>query len=348
MSDVENELRATLERKADEAISSAENAMPSQIVRRVRRRQVRTTLLTAVTLGVLVLGSVVGVRTFFKPETVRWPLEPAGAPFTIHDPPALIGDRDFLLASGESVGEAWDLFAFEDRHGLALELRTADGGASGAGDFTVPEDESLEIATHLFGTPPNADVVIFGAAVANAAQVRVDLTESGTTLGEVIPLPSSFQEQLKIVLIEIVRPNGEGHIILSDSEGREITRQPHISPPFFPPPMPTSPPTPPFQPGDPIHQLDRFGNAVGYVPWEAAFGDPSGPPGALEEGFGWVPPGLAGVTVAEIRATARIKLTWVWPVIKDWWQTRPNPSARDEAFLEWWSAYPVTEKLPGV
>src|SRR5688572_6924012 len=210
MSDLENELRVTLERKADEGISSADNAMPRQIVHRVRRRQARTTILAGVTLAALVLGSVFGIRAFLEPETLVRPLEPAGDPFTVPDSPIALGDGSFLLASGNSAGEAWELVALEEDRGLALEVRTATG-TSGTGDFTVPEQRSLEVIQRTFARPPNIESIIFGAAVPEAAGVRLDFSEGGTTPGRVFPLPTPFHEDLKIVLIQ-VRAEGEGEI----------------------------------------------------------------------------------------------------------------------------------------
>lgn len=345
MRDLENELRATLERKADEASSVAKSTIPPQIVRRVRRREARTTILAGVTLAALVLSSVFGIRAFLEPETLVRPLEPAGDPFTVPDPPIALGDGSFLLASGNSAGEAWELVALEEDRGLALEVRTATG-TSGTGGFTVPEQRSLEVSQHTFARPPNIERVIFGAAVPEAAGVRVDFSEGGTTPGRVFPLPTPFHEDLKIVLIQ-VRAEGEGEIVLTDSEGREITREQYllIPPPKGPPPIPQL--TPPFRPDEPIPQLDHFGNTVGHVPWKHAFGDPSGPPGALEEGFPWVTPGLPGVTAERIRKTASVGLTDVQPLVKAWWNSRPEISAPDNDFLEWWASYPVTEKLPG-
>jgi hypothetical protein len=327
MSDLENQLRATLERKADEAISSAENAMPRQIVRRVRRRQARTTILAGVTLAALVLGSVIGIRTFLEPETLVRPLEPAGDPFTVPDSPM----ASFLVASGKSAGEAWELVAFEDERGPGLEVRTA-GSASGTGDFTVPEQRTVEVSGRSFGTPPNVEQLIFGVAISEAEGVRLDFHVGGRTVGRVIPLPSSFNEDLKVIVIE-TSAQGQGDIVLMDSEGREIAREPYISVP------------PPFQPGDPIHQLDHFGNAIGQIPAEKVFSPPP-PPGTTEEGYVWTPPGLDAPT-DDIRGTARAPLVSVRPEVREWWEGRPEEGATDEAFLDWWSAYPVTEELPG-
>lgn len=335
MGDVETDLRVMLERKADEAIAVASNVIPPRIVRRVRRSQTRTTILAGVTLAAVVVSSAIGIRTFLEPETVGKTLGPAEGPFTVPDSPISLGDGSFLIASGDTAGEAWELVAFKDDRGLGLEVRTATGDASGTGDFTVPEQRALEVSGRAFGAPPNVEQLIFGVAISETEGVRLDFHVGGTTVGRVIPLPGSLKEDLKVILIES-SAQGEGDIVLMDSEGLEIAREPH---------GPTPPGPPSYVPGQLVPFSDHFGNTIGDIPAETVFAPPP-PPGTTQEGYVWTPPGL-DASIDDIRGTARAPLVTVRPEVLEWWDSRPEAGASDEAFRDWWSAYPVTEELPG-
>jgi hypothetical protein len=76
---------------------------------------------------------------------------------------------------------------------------------------------------------------------------------------------------------------------------------------------------------------DAFGNVVGYIPLED-----------VDRELTWAPPGSAA-TIHDIRETAERPLTSVWPTVSSWWQDRPPAEAPDDALLDWWAAYPVTD-----
>ena len=341
MRDLENELRATLERKADEAISPTRLEMPERVSGRVRRRQARTVMFASVTLAALISVSVLASRAFVSPEIGGDLLAPARPTFTVFDPPIEVGPRHFRLASGETNGESWNLFALweEREQRVALEV-TSGGHTSGAAGFTVPEAENIETSSAWVGTTASQQV-IFGAVVPEAAGVHVESKSGGRTPGVVMSLPRSLGEDFKVIFAE-VSGGLVGDIIITDVGGREIARaQLAPAPPPFPPPIPTPLQTPPLRPGEPIHLLDHFGNAVGVVPSEQAFGDPSA----------WAAPGLQvpEVTVEEIRATAGVSLKEIWTAVLSWWERRPGPAAPDSAFLEWWASYPIgTEPVPEI
>jgi hypothetical protein len=351
MSRLEDELRELLDQRAEDAALGSAVRMPAEVGARVRRRQALTAVLSGVTLVAIVFLSVLGTRAILKPEMIGQPRGSAGRPFTVFDPPIRVAEGEFRLASGVASGESWNLLAHRgerEQEGISLEVMApSNGGPVGAGGFTVPGERDLETTTAWVGTNRN-DQIIFGAVVEEAANVHLESEDGRTIRGVVISLPESLLPTFDVVVIQ-VSGRVTGDIVITDEEGQEIVREPYLPAPP-PPPIPTFAPTPPIRPDEPIPLFDHFGNAVGFVPWDQAFGEPSGPPGALEEGFPWTSPGLQvpEVTVEEMRATAEISLIRVWSAVRSWWDNRPKPAAPDSAFLRWWASYPIGTEPPEV
>ena len=351
MRDLEGDLRELLDKRAEDTASGSVGGLPRGVAARVRRRQALTTVLSGVALVAIVALLVLGTRAIPKPEMIAQPQGAEGRSFTVFDPPIHVAEGQFRLASGVASGESWNLLAHRakrEQGRTSLEVMADFSlGPVGAGNFTVPEERDLETTTAWVGTSKK-DQIIFGAVLQEAADIHLESEDGRTIRGVVISLPKSLLPTFDVVVIQ-VSGRVSGDIVITDKEGEEIVREPYLPAPP-PPPIPTLLPTPPILPGEPLPLFDHFGNTLGFVPWEQAFGEPSGPPGA-EDRFPWKEPGLQvpEVTIEEIRGTAQVSLIRVWTAVRSWWDSRPKPASPDSAFLRWWASYPIgTEPVPEV
>jgi hypothetical protein len=314
MIDLENELRSRLREKAEAAVTSADGRLPASVRTRIRRRQAGLLLAVGAAISLMIVG-LLSLRTLGAPRS----LTPGGgaqvAPYPTQLPD---GTPAFVIARGGSGSEGWALVAYQSDRSICLELEsgTAEHGACGLGESRFePTNAQLGQGVVVFGgvSPEVSDVV---------ARNHADQFEHAA----LIPLPAAFDTSIRAFVIGVDEAGGE--VAAMDRDGRLVGTYP-------------IPPAPSFAPGDFVGVLDRYGNVIGYVPFDTT----PPPPGSTGNEGVWSPPGM-DVDLGTIRGVAQADLTKVIPEVDRWWLTRPRPEDPDQAFRDWWSAYPVHEALP--
>ncbi|HEX8099302.1 MAG TPA: hypothetical protein VF660_03765 [Actinomycetota bacterium] len=170
--------------------------------------------------------------------------------------------------------------------------------------------------------------VVFGAVTKEAAQVVLDVDQGQDVRGRLLALPTFFDAPF-YAFVAVPPRHTDGRVRVVDADGRLIASQPLG--PDVPPPG--------SEPGKPVPVADSQGRLVGFWPYRFVFG----PPGVSGEGATGPPGGRA--TPDEIRNFA---LSPLRPTkrTRGWWVSRPDPSAADQDFIDWWRAYSSARTSP--
>ena len=104
--DLDRQLRETLRERQERLHPSP--TPPAGLLRRARRRAVRTVVLGVVSAAVIVAGSVGGIQLLIDRESDRT-LGGEGDQIVLPTAGPVPGETSLLLASGEHDGERWTL-----------------------------------------------------------------------------------------------------------------------------------------------------------------------------------------------------------------------------------------------
>ena len=170
MSDLEQQLRATLEEKGDAALGAPPPALPADLRRRIRRRQVATVGLVTLVVSVLAAGTLVTIaRTLPLPPPVRLVERPD---------PALDVQRT-LVASGTDERSQWRVFASwrpAEEH-VCIEVETVRSARMVASTcFRDPGSQPIAHLTAGFGAP-----YVYAGTVSDAVAEVTFESRSGAT-----------------------------------------------------------------------------------------------------------------------------------------------------------------------
>ena len=318
MSNIEDNLRELLSEKAEQAPQAGTTRLPVGLRRRIRIRQAAVAAISTIVVAAAGLGATVAVRSLQHRADVPGSPAPAPAPST-----TFLRDRGevaYILAADTGPRDAWTFVAYRDtEEGFCLELRQRRRNASsGTCSFTV--SEGRPIASGI--AEPNSlsrPRIVFGALAKEATQVVIRLKGDSDVNARLLSVPAALGAPFN-AFVALVPGDADGDIEVFDGAGNLLGREP------------LGPPPPGSEVGKPVPVLDANGRAVGLWPYEYVFGDPAKSPG------GTSPPGRRA-TPKEIRTFALSPLRPRAP-FRSWWDTRPDPSATDTAFLRWWTAYP--------
>ena len=324
MSRIEDELRNVLSAKFEEGMGVPPSAVPTQLRRRVRMRQSRGVFATALAATAVGIGVFAGIRAVQPSPALPGTGIVRPSPSTTY-----LRDEDvqaYVLTTDERSKNPWKVLAYATFHrGLCLAVvREEPTQTSGSCDFTVPGERPMEASVsdpQLNGRGPR---IVFGAVAPSVAEVVIRLEGGRGTIGaKLLALPRQLDAPFNAFVAKV--PAGtDGIVAAIDSRGRTLASEP------------LGPPPPNFQPGDLIGAVDRYGNHVGYLPYE--YLEPADAPGA------WSPPG-SPADVNTIRTIALSGLK-VRAGLRKWWKQRPDPSEPDAEFMRWWNSYPIHQEIP--
>jgi hypothetical protein len=231
------------------------------------------------------------------------------------------GPSKATIASGEAGDATWELVASRSAGRLVLELQWEEGQESGGyatGAFQVPDAADVELATHRFGEGESAGTVIFGVVSRDVARIIVEIPDGPPVEVQPIDIPDAIDSEVEAFVATVMATRGT--VVPQDADGFALDHVGFVSRSGALP-----------EPGDLSPLSDVFGTIVGYV----VVGD--------DTDFGWSPPGPGlALPVEAYRDAARAPLVDVNQDVASWWDSRPGQGAPDDAFRDWWSAYPLT------
>jgi hypothetical protein len=305
--DLERDVRELLERRAEEASGRAGYRMPPKMRSRVRGRQARALIMSGLAVALVAAGALAGARGLV-PRTDR---QPANQPPTPLFPREATPKR-MVVASGEFRGHQWKLTVGRERELWCYGVEM-DTGAAGSCAKDLLSRDPLEVSTSSQTAYPA--VVVSGLVSNDVDRVVFDLDAGGRIDGRVFPTPPELKAPFDafLVLIPEERP-ARGLVLAIDAEGEVLARHGvYVTPSLE----------------------DTHGNVVGFISKSEA------EPYSLN----WIEPGtpLGKARIEDIRQVAALPLVEIWTEIREWWDRRPAADASDDAFLDWWASYPVTE-----
>jgi hypothetical protein len=311
MIDVERELREVLERRAEEAAGPAADRMPARVRSRIRRRQARTVILSGVAAALVAVGALAGARALSPPTSGELGTSPP-------TPPMEPDPRMTVIASGKLRGLEWTITAGQDGDVwcVDIEARTARRGEGTGSCAGNPLQDRDLVATSLF-SPDFPAVVVSGFVSRKVDRVVFDFDAGGQIEGTVYPTPTEMSAPFDVFIMVV--PNerpARGAVMALDADGEVLAQQGVYESDyeFFP-------------------LEDTEGNLVGSLP-------PGNP--LWHE---WIEPGTPATleNIEAIRHAATFPLRKLRPGVRPWWESRPGPKSSDQAFLDWWASYPVTD-----
>lgn len=313
MIDLEREVKEVLERQAEEATGRLEERMPDRVRGRLRRRQARTVALSGVAVAVVALGALAGARAL-SPTAGREPGTGLPTPlFPIGPNPPMT-----VIASGEFRGLEWNYSAGRDGEIWCVNVEAAIKGhreAMGSCERD-PLGPRQMVATSL-NTPDFPAVIVSGFVSGAVDRVAFDFDAGGRVEGIVYATPKEMNAPFDVFLILIPKEHpARGLVLAIDARGEVLARHGVYETEF-----------------EFFRLEDTDGNVVGSLP-------PGNP--LWHE---WIEPGSPATmeNIEAIRHAATFPLRKLRPGVRPWWTSRPGPQSSDQAFLDWWAAYPLTE-----
>jgi hypothetical protein len=306
MMDLEREVRELLERQAEEAAAGAGDRIPAEIHNRVRQRQARTLIMSGLAVALLAVGALAGARALLLP-TDRQPGSEASIPPDLLEEPAILNE----IASGEFRGHRWSLLV--GRQGetecVGVEMDTGSGTSCAP---NLVSRRPMEAST--FSVTGFPGVVVAGAVSESVDRVVFDFDAGGRIDGQIYATPGSISDTFDafVIFVPNERP-ARGVVLAMDAKGQLLAAHGIYATRAL---------------------KDVYGNVVGFLSQsDSSFYSVS-----------WVEPGtpLDRVRIEDIRHVAGIPLVEIRPEVREWWERRPPQDASDDAFLDWWASYPVT------
>jgi hypothetical protein len=231
--DLDRQLRETLSERQAQLRPSP--VAPDGLLRRARRRAVRTVVLGVVSAAVIVAGSVGGIQALldWAPDrTVGGDVDRAVLPT---DGPAP-GETSLLLASGEHDGERWTLRVTNGPgYGLGLSFGYEALGGGGGGISPMPQgrifqgyggSSSPDYPDHNPTRPP-LPIGISGQVAVQAEGVELQLERGPVVEAALFQLPDELIGPAKVFLLFV--PGDTlllaGDLVAYDDSGTELGRE---------------------------------------------------------------------------------------------------------------------------
>lgn len=306
MIDLEREVREVLEQRAEEAAGRAGDRMAPEIRSRVRRRQAGTLLLAGALAATISLMAFAGVRQLSESTG----FQPGEGPSVIPSP-----DQTYaVVTTGEIGGKPWRLSVSRRGEDWCTRVEVENGASGGCG-LWAPEGGFNTGLGHHRGYPVG---FLTGQISKDVSRVVVRLENGDEIDPEILEPPDSLGAPFN-VFVALLPNDPQTIIILGYDRQGNIFHRARIEP--------AEPPAKGF-----IELGDAYGNVVGYIPasnplWHE-----------------WAEPGTPATIerIESIRHVAGFPLEDVWLKVRTWWENRPPADGSDDAFLDWWAAYPVT------
>jgi hypothetical protein len=230
-SDLDRELRETLTERRERLRPSP--VAPDGLLRRARRRAVRTVVLGVVSAAAIVAGSVGGIQALLRaPErTVGGDVDRAMLPTEGPAP----GERSLLLASGEHDGERWALRVTNGPgSGFGLSWGYEELGVGGGGISPMPQrrifqgyggSSSPDYPDHDPTRTP-LPIGISGQVAVQADRVELRLERGPVLEAALYQLPDELIGPAKVFLLFV--PGDTlllaGDLVAYDDSGAELGR----------------------------------------------------------------------------------------------------------------------------
>lgn len=230
--DLDRQLRQTLRERQGQLGPSP--IAPDRLLRRARRRAVRTVVLGVVSAAAIVAGSVGGIQALLDSAADR-PLGGDGSRELLPTEGPAPGERSLLLASGEHDGERWALRVTDgpgDGFGLSFEYERLSGGGGGIspmperrifqgyGGSSSPEYPDND---HTRAPLPNG---ISGQVAVQAERVELQLERGPLVEATLYRLPDELIGPAKVFLLFV--PGDTlllaGDLVAYDGSGAELGR----------------------------------------------------------------------------------------------------------------------------
>ena len=231
--DLERRLRELLAEKHSEV--GASPAAPPEILRRARRRAIRSGVVGALVVVALIAGAFVGVRAILDREPTR-AIGEADTPVVLPTEGPVPGETSLLLASGENDGEPWTLRVTNGPgygFGLSFEYEALGGG--GGGISPMPQgrifqgyggSSSPDYPDHDPTRSP-LPIEISGQVAVQADRVELQLERGPLVEAALYQLPDELIGPAKVFLLFV--PGDTlllaGDLVAYDDSGTELGRE---------------------------------------------------------------------------------------------------------------------------
>ncbi len=231
-SDLDRQLRETLMER--QALLRASPVAPDGLLRRARRRAVRTVILGVVSAAAIVAGSVGGIQALLDRAPDRTLGGDGDRPVLPTDGPAP-GEKSLLLASGEHDGERWTLRVTNGpEYGFGLSFGYEALGVGGGGISPMRQgrifqgyggSSSPDYPDHDATRPP-LPIGISGQVAVQAERVELRLERGPGAEATLYQLPDALIGPAKVFLLFV--PGDTlllaGDLVAYDDSGAELGR----------------------------------------------------------------------------------------------------------------------------
>jgi hypothetical protein len=231
--DLDHELRQTLAERQAELHPSP--LAPEDLLRRARRRVMRTLVIGVVSATALVAISVAGIQGLIDRTSDRVP-GGGGDPTVLPTEGPVPGETSLLLASGEQDGEPWALrVTSSPRFGYGLSWGYEGLGGGGGGLEPMRQgrifqgyggSSSPDYPDHDLSRPP-LPIGIYGQVAVEAERVELRLEHGPIVDAGLFPLPEDLVGPAKAFLLFVPADTLllAGDLVAYDGSGAELGRE---------------------------------------------------------------------------------------------------------------------------
>ncbi len=229
--DIERDLRETLVRKSAEP--RAWPTAPPDVLRRARRRKVRTVLAAGFAALILIAGSVAGTQALLDHGSAN--RLGGNGDTTLPTVGPAPGQTSLLLASGENAGEPWALRVTSDpASGFGLDFGYDHTGGGGGGLVRMGDKPFMDMGGSSSASYPNHDPTspalpngVSGEVTPEAARVEFQLQNGPAIEANLYPLPEDLVGPAQAFLLFV--PGDAlvqaGDLVAYDAASNEIGRE---------------------------------------------------------------------------------------------------------------------------